>query len=84
MKTRIVRFGNSKGLRIPKPLLDQTGLNGDVEISAEDGTLVVRPVRKPREGWAAAFEKMAERGDDALLDNVPPSLSEWDENDWNW
>ena len=84
MKTRIVPIGNSHGIRIPKPLLEQTGLSGEVEISAEDDALVVRPVKKPRAGWAAAFQQMARRGDDALLDDVPPSLSGWDEGEWEW
>ena len=81
MKTRIVAIGNSQGIRIPKSLLDETGLSGDVEIRAEDDALVIRPAKKPRAGWAAAFRKMAERGDDALIDDLPPSLSEWDENE---
>jgi antitoxin MazE len=84
MKTRIVRIGNSQGIRIPKPLLEQTGLRGEVEVSAEDGTLVIRPARRPREGWADAFREMARRGDDALLDDAPPSLSGWDEDQWEW
>ena len=36
MKTRIVSIGNSQGIRIPKLLLEQTGLSGEVEIRAED------------------------------------------------
>jgi antitoxin MazE len=75
MKTRIVRIGNSRGVRIPKPLLEQTGLRGEVEITAEDGSLVIRSARRPREGWAAAFEEMARRGDDALLDGVRRAAS---------
>jgi antitoxin MazE len=84
MKTRIIRIGNSRGVRIPKPLLEQTGLQGEVEIHAEDGSLVIRPARRPREDWAAAFEKMARRGDDALLDAETPTLSSWDEDEWEW
>jgi antitoxin MazE len=68
MKTRIVRVGNSQGVRIPKWLLEQTGLRGEVEISAEGDSLVIRPAHRPRAGWAAAFQEMARRGDDALLD----------------
>jgi antitoxin MazE len=84
MKTHIVRIGNSRGIRIPKPLLEQTGLRGEVEITADDNSLVIRPIRKPREGWAAAFREMARNGDDALLDAVPPTLSAWDEDEWEW
>jgi antitoxin MazE len=84
MKTRIVPIGNAHGIRIPKPLLEQAGLRGEVEIRVEGGALVIRPARKPREGWAAAFEEMAGRGEDALLDDVAPPLSGWDEVDWEW
>jgi antitoxin MazE len=84
MKTRIVAIGNSQGIRIPKPLLEQTGLAGEVEISVEDGALLIRPAQRPRAGWAAAFQEMARRGDDALLDDAAPSLSAWDESEWEW
>jgi antitoxin MazE len=84
MKIRIVPIGNSQGIRIPKPLLEQAGLSGEVEISAEDDALVIRPIRRPRDGWAAAFQKMAQHGDDRLLDDVAPTLSSWDEDEWEW
>ena len=84
MKTRIVAIGNSQGIRIPKPLLEQTGLSGEVEIRVEDDSLVIRPAKRPRTGWAAAFQEMAERGDDALIDDAAPSLSAWDEGEWEW
>lgn len=84
MKTHIVRIGNSQGVRIPKPLLEQTGLHGAVDITAEDGSLVIRPVKKPRDGWATAFQELAQRGDDAMIDNVAPTLSAWDEDEWEW
>jgi antitoxin MazE len=84
MKTRIVAIGNSQGIRIPKPLLEQTGLSGEVEISAEVGALVIRCAKRPRAGWAAAFQENARRGDDALLDEAAPSLSAWDTSEWEW
>ena len=62
MITRIVRIGNSHGIRIPKPLLEQTGLSGEVEISVQDNALVIKSTKKPRAGWAEAFEEMARRG----------------------
>jgi antitoxin MazE len=84
MKTRIIRIGNAQGVRIPRPLLEQTGLSGEVEISVQNGSLVIKPSAKPRAGWAAAFREMAKRGDDALLDDVSPTLSRWDEDEWEW
>jgi len=68
MKTRIIRIGNSRGIRIPKRLLDLSGLEGEVEIVLKNGTLILGPAKQPRAGWAAAFEEMARRGDDVLLD----------------
>lgn len=81
-KTRIIRIGNSQGVRIPKPLLEQSGLGEAVELSAEAGRIVIRSARLPREGWEAAFEAMAAEGDDALLD--APTATEWDETEWVW
>lgn len=69
MKTRLVRIGNSKGIRIPKALIDQSGLRDEVEITLKGNSLVIRPASNPREGWAEAFEEMARRGDDTLLDD---------------
>ena len=73
MMSRIVRIGNSQGIRIPKLLLEQTGLSGEVEISVQDGSLVIRPAMPPRAGWDAAFQEMAKRGDDVLLDSGAPA-----------
>jgi antitoxin MazE len=84
MKTQIVRIGNSRGVRIPKALLEQTGLRSEVEIVAQNDSLVIRPARRPREGWAAAFQEMARRGDDALIDAGSPTQSDWDEDEWEW
>ena len=84
MNTRIVRIGNSRGIRIPKLLLEQAGLAGEVEISVRDNSLVIKPARRPRAGWEAAFAEMAARGDDALLDEGTPSLTRWDDDEWEW
>jgi antitoxin MazE len=84
MKSRIVQIGNSRGIRIPKLLLVQTGLPEEVEITAEGESIIIRPAKKPRTGWAAAFRRMARRGDDRLLDELGPTLSNWDENEWEW
>jgi antitoxin MazE len=69
MKTRLVRIGNTQGVRIPKPLLEQTGLRDEVDIEVEGDHLVIRAVAAPRAGWDEAFQEMARQGDDALLDS---------------
>ena len=84
MKTRIIRIGNSQGIRIPKLYLQQTGLNEEVELDVQDKEIVIRSVGHPRQGWAEAFQTMAETGDDQLLDKGIVGPSSWDEAEWQW
>ncbi len=84
MRARIVRIGNSQGVRIPKVLLEETGLQGEVEIEAHEDTLVIRGAHPPRSGWDEAFAAMAVAGDDALLDAGTVPRSAWEEEDWEW
>ena len=84
MKTRIVRIGNSRGIRIPKLLLEEAGLPEEVELEVEDGAILIRSPTRPREGWEAAFRAMAEAGDDPLLDADTGEASSWDEAEWEW
>lgn len=83
MKAEIIRIGNSHGVRIPKPILEQCGLHGQVEMDVKDGKLIIAPVQALRSGWAEAFQCMAEAGDDQPLmgDDV---ASQWDEKEWQW
>ncbi len=82
MKTRLVRIGNSRGVRIPKPLIEQAGLTDEVEMGVRDGTIVIEPAATPRSGWADAAKRMRERDDDLLLD--PPTPTSFDEKEWEW
>lgn len=82
MKSRIVRIGNSQGIRIPKPLLEEAGLEGEVEIEVGPEGLRILPSRSPRDGWADAARLAAERGDDRRLD--PETATVFDATDWTW
>jgi antitoxin MazE len=82
MKTRIVRIGNSRGIRIPKPLLEQARLREEVELEVLDNRLVISSSDHPRTGWEAAFRAMAAAGDDQLLDTPAPTT--FDRMDWEW
>ena len=84
MKSRIVRIGNSRGIRIPKPLLEQVGLQEEIELEAEGNCLVIRPAARPRANWEAAFKAMAERKDDRLLDGENPLGTRWEKDEWEW
>jgi antitoxin MazE len=82
MKTRIVRIGNSQGVRLPRPLLEQAGLGEDVVLRATPGRIVIEAARAPRAGWADAAKAMHAAGDDALLDAA--SATRFDRDEWEW
>lgn len=84
MKTNIVRIGNSKGVRLPKSVLEQCQLKDTVEIEVEDNVLIIRPLRAPRASWPQAFARMAEHKDDTLLDQDAKSATQWDRSEWRW
>lgn len=84
VKTRIVRIGNSQGIRIPKPVIEQLGFSDEVELEIFPGQLVVRSAASPRFGWDEQFKAMAEAGDDQLLDAEVLTLTGWDESEWEW
>ena len=81
MKTRIVRIGNSQGIRIPKPLLEQAGLAEEVELHAEEGRIVIAAGRKARAGWAEAARQLHDRGEDGLMETP---ASRFDSEEWEW
>lgn len=67
MEIPIIQIGNSKGIRLSKTILEQYHIEDKVELVLEDGFLIIKPIRKPREGWEEAFRQMHENGDDELL-----------------
>jgi len=82
MKVNIVSIGNSKGIRIPKSILDQCNFNREAELEVQNNKLVIKPVkRKVREGWDKPFKLMHERKEDVLA--VNDSLDLEMEN-WEW
>jgi antitoxin MazE len=84
VKSRIIKMGNSKGVRIPKPILEQLALGEEVEMSVRGDQLVIRSSRRPRSGWEEQFERMAKCGDDHLLDEEVVSSTKWDQDEWEW
>lgn len=81
MKTRLVRIGNSRGLRLAKPLIEQLGFEDEVELRAEDGALVIRPARRVRVGWADAAAQLAANAE-GLPDDGP--ATRFDTEEWVW
>ena len=82
VRSKIVKIGNSRGIRIPRTLLEQAGLTDDVEMMVEGNQLIIHSARHPRQGWGNQFAAMAEQGDDRLLGDA--TATQWDEDEWTW
>jgi antitoxin MazE len=82
MKTRLVRIGNSRGIRLPKPLIEQAGLTDEVELRVREGAIVIAPSAGARAGWDEAAARLASLGEDGPLDAAQPTR--FDREEWRW
>lgn len=82
MKAHLVQIGNSRGIRLPKAVLEEAQLGDELDLKAEPGCIVIRSTRRTRAGWAEAARQMKERGDDRLLDL--PTSTRFDRGEWKW
>jgi len=67
VELQLIQFGNSKGLRLSKTLIEKYNFTDKVEIILEKDHLILRPISKPRNGWGDLFKQMNKNGDDKLL-----------------
>lgn len=82
MKARLVRIGNSRGVRLPKAVIEQARLTDEVELEVRGATVVIAAAKRPREGWAEAARELHASGGDRLLDPATPTAFE--ETEWQW
>ena len=82
MKTKIIQIGNSQGIRIPKTIIEQCGFDNSVDMEVIDGSLILTPIKKVREGWEESFREMAANGDDKLL--IDDAISTIEDENWEW
>jgi antitoxin MazE len=66
MRTRLIRIGNSRGIRLPKAVIQEAGLSDEVELRVRPGAVVIQPVTGPRAGWSDAAQQLRQRGRAAL------------------
>lgn len=83
MKVKLVPIGNSRGVRIPRAIIEQCGLGEEIEMHVEDRHVVLAPLRGARDGWADAFAKAAPANGDKPL--LPDRMAHsWDTDEWEW
>jgi antitoxin MazE len=81
MKARLVRIGNSRGVRLPKAVIEQVGLGDDVELSVEGRRVILTPARSARSGWAEAAARLNAESP-GLLD--PEARTRFEDDEWRW
>ena len=82
MKTRLIPIGNSRGVRLPKPIIEQAGLTDEVELQVRDGAIIIKRTPTARFGWDGAAKELGRRNHDVLLDPITPT--QFDEKEWTW
>ena len=83
MKAQIIQIGNSQGVRIPKVMLEDSGIKGDVELELCPDGILIRNVSKPRSNWDAVFRSLADHDDDiATSENL--SSTRFEKKEWHW
>lgn len=51
MKTKLIKIGNSLGVRLPKGIIEECGLKEELNLIVRQGAVVITPVIQPRMGW---------------------------------
>ncbi len=82
MKAQIIQIGNSQGIRIPKMMLEETRLSGEVELEVHPDGLLIKSLQKPRNTWDAEFKAIAETDDDQPLQTE--AATRFDSKEWKW
>jgi antitoxin MazE len=83
VKTDLVRIGNSRGIRIPKPLIEHCGFGDEVDLRVENQSIIISPERSSRAGWEEQFRVAGtSENDEMLLESV--GFHEFDRKEWRW
>ena len=82
MKTQIIQIGNSQGIRIPKVLLEDSRITGEVDLELHPDGILIRNAQQPRSEWDVAFKAMAENEDDEMADDG--TSTKFEKKEWQW
>lgn len=58
MIVNLVQIGNSRGVRIPKVILEQCGFVNEAELEVKRGSIVISPIESVRSGWKEAVNSI--------------------------
>jgi len=81
MQVPVVAIGNSRGIRLPKAILDQLQISDKLDLEVENQQIILKRITKsPRNGWADAFKRMHNQHEDIILmqESTPSEAFEWE------
>lgn len=80
MKTKLVKVGNSKGIRIPNSILKQCSIDENIELEVINKSIIIKSLKTPRFGWDEQMKKMNELGEDNLFisDDIDIEMDDWE------
>lgn len=81
MKAQIIQIGNSQGIRIPKAVLEETNISGEVELEITPDGILIKNIKKPRGDWDAIFKSLSEIDDDL---SVRETSTDFAKKEWQW
>ena len=85
MITKVVKIGNSRGIRIPKSIIEQSGIESEVKLEVKNNRIIIKALSDTRKNWDLEFKKTNENNEDILLDqDALISQSSWDTEEWTW
>jgi antitoxin MazE len=88
IKSKLVRIGNSRGIRLPKALLEQAELSDEVTLRVRGRSIIIEPAKHPRAGWEEAMKAAVAEGNDLTAEDREwldaPLDPELDEKEWTW
>jgi antitoxin MazE len=84
MKTNLIQIGNSKGIRIPKSLIEQYQLSGEIELIPSKSGLLITSSSKPRDGWEDVFKNSAPVQQDSDGIGWRTVSNKFDKEEWSW
>lgn len=82
MKAQIIQIGNSQGVRIPKALLEETKISGEIDLEVHPEGILLKNIKKPRSDWDEKFRTAAEFDDDLSHDGRV--TTEFEKKEWQW
>lgn len=82
VRAKLVQIGNSRGIRLPKSVIEEAGLGDEVELRVKKGEVIIARVKKVREGWAEDAKQMAAHEKPGTWPDHEPTHFDLHEHEW--